>query len=182
MEFENKEEYINCIKTLKLSEWQCRTRMRHILAGLATMAPVSFIQNTFTAHEAELKFCGEAEVDIKFLEDHTIYQVGTSPEDPHVRHFWAALHSFTQSEKAKFIKFACNQDRIPMVGPRQSSHIPPYPMKLAPPDTKEGEPDLQLIRVETCMFLIKLPRYSTYQIMRDKLLYAISCALDPLSG
>jgi hypothetical protein len=32
------------------------------------------------------------------------------------------------------------------------------------------------------MFMVKLPRYSTYETMRDKLLYAISCALDPLSG
>ena len=182
LEFENRDYYIDCIKALKFSEWECKTRMTHILAGLATMAPISFIQNTFTPQEAELKFCGEAEVDVQFLEDHTIYQVGISSQDQHVLYFWAALHSFTQSEKAKFIKFACNQDRIPMVGPSQSTHIPPYPMKLAPPDLKDGDPDLQLIRVETCMFLIKLPRYSSYQTMRDKLLYAISCALDPLSG
>ena len=82
----------------------------------------------------------------------------------------------------KFIKFACNQDRIPMVGPEESSHIPPYPMKIAPPDRREGEQDQQFIRVETCMFMIKLPRYTTYETMREKLLYAISCAMDPLSG
>ena len=182
LEFDNKEDYIQRIKTFRLSEWRSETRVRHILAGLASLAPISFLQNTFTGPEAELRLCGEAEVDMKFLQDHTIYQVGISPSDPHVLHFWSALESFTQSEKAKFIKFATNQDRIPMVGPRESSHIPPYPMKLAPPDTKDGDPDLQLIRVETCMFLIKLPRYSSYQTMRDKLMYAISCALDPLSG
>ena len=182
LEYHNREEYIQSIKKLKLEEWQSRTRVRHILAGLASLAPISFLQNTFTGPEAELRFCGEAEVNLKFLQEHTIYQVGISPSDPHVTHFWAALQSFTQSERAKFIKFACNQDRIPMTGPRDSTHIPPYPMKLAPPDQKEGEPDLQLIRVETCMFLVKLPRYSSYQIMRDKLLYALSCALDPLSG
>jgi hypothetical protein len=32
------------------------------------------------------------------------------------------------------------------------------------------------------MFMIKLPRYTTYEIMRERLLYGISCALDPLSG
>ena len=159
-----------------------RGRVRSRIWGLASLAPISFLQNTFTGPEAELRFCGEAEVNIKFLQEHTIYQVGISHSDPHVNHFWAALQSFTQSEKAKFIKFACNQDRIPMRGPRDSSHVPPYPMKLAPPDQKEGDPDLQLIRVETCMFLVKLPRYSSFQTMRDKLLYAVSCALDPLSG
>jgi len=182
LEFENKEEYVECIKTFQLREWNSRTRVRHILAGLSTTAPTSFIQNTFTAEEAELRLCGEAEVNIKFLQEHTIYQVGITQQDQHVQHFWSALQSFTQAERAKFIKFSCNQERIPMVGPSHSTHLPPYPMKLAPPDIKDGDPDLQFIRVETCMFLIKLPRYSTYQTMREKLLYAISCALDPLSG
>jgi hypothetical protein len=41
-----------------------------------------------------------------------------------------------QGELGKFIKFACNQDRIPMVGDREWQHVPPYPMKIAPADRK----------------------------------------------
>ena len=182
LEWDNKHEYVNSIKTLKLKEWQSQERMNHILAGLATMAPLAFIQNTFSADDAELQFCGQSFVDLKFLRQHTIYQVGILEDDPHVVHFWSALESFSQAELGKFIKFACNQDRIPMTGPRESSQMPPYPMKLAPPDKREGDMDQQFIRVETCMFMIKLPRYTTLQVMREKLLYAISCALDPLSG
>ena len=63
-----------------------------------------------------------------------------------------------------------------------STTLPPYPMKIAPPDRREGEQDCMYIRVETCMFMVKLPRYSTFETMRDKILYAISCAADPLSG
>eukprot|EP00092_Neocalanus_flemingeri_P030552 GFUD01033172.1.p1 GENE.GFUD01033172.1~~GFUD01033172.1.p1 ORF type:complete len:4225 (-),score=861.78 GFUD01033172.1:307-12981(-) len=180
--WENKAEYIESIKAHRIKEWESRDRFSHIVTGLGTIAPVSFIKNTFTPEDIELKFCGQPNVDLKFLKCHTIYQVGITPEDQHVLQFWAALESFTQSELAKFIKFACNQDRIPMVGPEESSHIPPYPMKIAPPDRSEGESDQQFIRVETCMFMIKLPRYTTYETMREKLLYAISCALDPLSG
>ena len=119
---------------------------------------------------------------MNFLKKHTIYQVGILEDDPHVVHFWSVLESITQQELGKFIKFACNQDRIPMTGPSDSSQIPPYPMKLAPPDNKVTPPDQLFIRVETCMFMIKLPRYSSYQVMKEKLLYAISCSLDPLSG
>ncbi len=46
-----------------------------------------------------------------------------------------------QEELRKFIKFACNQERIPFGHPcRQDEgsdstlHVPPYPMKIAPPD------------------------------------------------
>ena len=47
-----------------------------------------------------------------------------------------------QDELRKFIKFACNQERIPFGHPcrdgaRDSGmHVPPYPMKIAPPDGK----------------------------------------------
>ena len=39
----------------------------------------------------------------------------------------------------RFIKFACNQERIPQTCPcrdggADTAHVPPYPMKIAPPD------------------------------------------------
>jgi E3 ubiquitin-protein ligase HECTD4 len=55
-------------------------------------------------------------------------------------------------------------------------------MKLAPSDKRDDPPDEQNIRVETCMFMVKLPRYSSNEKMREKLLFAINSALDPLSG
>ena len=39
---------------------------------------------------------------------------------------------------------------------------PPYPMKLAPADLQQTEdPDSQFIRAETCVFLVKLPRFNS---------------------
>ena len=45
-----------------------------------------------------------------------------------------------------------------------------------------GSPDSRYVRVETCMFMIKLPQYSSEELMRRRLLYAIHCRDDPLSG
>ena len=67
-----------------------------ILAVLATMAPLSFIQSTFNPEDAEQLICGHAFVDLNFLRKHTIYQVGILEDDPHVVNFWAALDSFSQ--------------------------------------------------------------------------------------
>ena len=44
-----------------------------------------------------------------------------------------------QEEMRKFIKFACNQERIPFGEPCRGMtdtvmNVPPYPMKIAPPD------------------------------------------------
>ena len=87
-----------------------------------------------------------------------MYQVGLMETDRHVQFFWNALESFSQvsqlfcwlelslhtvpccfqDELRKFIKFACNQERIPFGHPCREGdsnmHVPPYPMKIAPPD------------------------------------------------
>ena len=45
-----------------------------------------------------------------------------------------------------------------------------------------GTADSRYIRAETCLFMVKLPQYSSVEIMNDKLRYAINCREDPLSG
>ena len=75
---------------------------------------------------------------------HTMYQVGLMETDPHIEFFWTALEMFTQEELCKFIKFACNQERIPFTCPCKdggpdTAHVPPYPMKIAPPDGAAGK-------------------------------------------
>ena len=45
-----------------------------------------------------------------------------------------------------------------------------------------GAADSRYIRAETCLFMIKLPQYSSVEIMNEKLCYAINCREDPLSG
>lgn len=74
-----------------------------------------------------------------------MYQVGLMETDQHIEFFWGALEMFTQEELCKFIKFACNQERIPFTCPCKdggpdTAHVPPYPMKIAPPDGAAGRP------------------------------------------
>ena len=72
------------------------------------------------------------------FQSHTIYHVGLTAADPHIQYFWTILESLSQSELCLFIKFACNQERIPHTcickHSGDSTHVPPYPMKIAPPD------------------------------------------------
>lgn len=72
-----------------------------------------------------------------------MYQVGLMETDQHIEFFWGALEMFAQEELCKFIKFACNQERIPFTCPCKdggpdTAHVPPYPMKIAPPDGTAG--------------------------------------------
>lgn len=73
-----------------------------------------------------------------------MYQVGLMETDQHIEFFWTALEMFTQEELCKFIKFACNQERIPFTCPCKdggpdTAHVPPYPMKIAPSDGAAGK-------------------------------------------
>ncbi|MEQ2171889.1 putative E3 ubiquitin-protein ligase HTD4, partial [Goodea atripinnis] len=141
----------------------------------------SFTYFTMAGEEVELCQGGHS------LIAHTMYQVGLMETDQHIEFFWTALEMFTQEELCKFIKFACNQERIPFTCPCKdggpdTAHVPPYPMKIAPPDGAAGQPDSRYIRVETCMFMVKLPQYTSLDVMLEKLRYAIHYREDPLSG
>ena len=50
-----------------------------------------------------------------------VLQAGLTEEDNHIKNFWDALHSFSQSQLASLIKFACNQANIMII-----SNIPSF--------------------------------------------------------
>ncbi|KAI8513246.1 putative E3 ubiquitin-protein ligase HTD4 [Branchiostoma belcheri] len=216
LSWENRVEYLSCIRALRLDELRCSNRMAPVLAGLATIVPVQIL-HILSPADLELRTCGMPHVDLAFLRSHTMYQVGLMETDTHIEFFWSSLESFSQDQLRKFVKFACNQERIPCTCPCKdggpdTAHVPPYPMKIAPPDgpgspdlryirvetcmfmitfnlcplpqvrRTRGSPDSRYIRVETCMFMIKLPQYSSQETMTERLLYAINCREDPLSG
>ncbi|XP_026544984.1 probable E3 ubiquitin-protein ligase HECTD4 [Notechis scutatus] len=184
--WENKDVYAAAIRNLRLHELQTAECVMAVRAGLASIIPLQIL-TLLTPLEMELRTCGLPYINLEFLKAHTMYQVGLMETDQHIEFFWGALEMFTQEELCKFIKFACNQERIPFTCPCKdggpdTAHVPPYPMKIAPPDGTAGSPDSRYIRVETCMFMIKLPQYSSLEIMLEKLRYAIHYREDPLSG
>ncbi|XP_071497133.1 probable E3 ubiquitin-protein ligase HECTD4 [Diadema antillarum] len=182
----NRREYVEAVRALRLRELACPERMLAVRSGLASIVPHHLL-TIMMPSDMELRMCGRPHVDLALLKAHTMYQVGLVETDTHIEFFWQAMESFSQEELSRFIKFACNQERIPSTcpcrqGTNDAAHVPPYPMKIAPPDGPGGSPDQRFIRVETCMFMIKLPQYSSLSVMKEKLLYAINCREDPLSG
>ncbi|XP_040578210.1 probable E3 ubiquitin-protein ligase HECTD4 [Lepeophtheirus salmonis] len=182
LSWSNRNEYIEALKKFKMQEMACTERWIHIKAGLASVIPMDIFLSLFKPSEIEAIICGPNRVNIRYIKEHTIYQVGIRESDAHVRYFWSVLETLSKSQIQKFIKFCSNQDRIQTWS---EENLPPYPMKIAPANgnsDEDDDPDQRYIRVETCMFMIKLPRYSSYEIMRKKIIFAISSAMDPLSG
>ncbi|KAK6306389.1 hypothetical protein J4Q44_G00233140 [Coregonus suidteri] len=184
--WQNKDVYAQAVRGLRLRELQNVECMTAVRAGLGSIIPLQLL-TMLSPLEVELRTCGLPYINLEFLKAHTMYQVGLMETDQHIEFFWTALEVFTQEELCKFIKFACNQERIPFTCPCKdggpdTAHVPPYPMKIAPPDGAAGSPDSRYIRVETCMFMVKLPQYSSLDVMLEKLRYAIHYREDPLSG
>ncbi|KAM7391556.1 hypothetical protein PAMP_022238 [Pampus punctatissimus] len=184
--WENKDLYARAVRSLRLRELQNVECMTAVRAGLGSIIPLQLL-TMLSPLEMELRTCGLPYINLEFLKAHTMYQVGLMETDQHIEFFWTALEMFTQEELCKFIKFACNQERIPFTCPCKdggpdTAHVPPYPMKIAPPDGAAGQPDSRYIRVETCMFMVKLPQYTSLDVMLEKLRYAIHYREDPLSG
>ncbi|NXU89558.1 HECD4 ligase, partial [Xiphorhynchus elegans] len=135
--WENKDVYAAAIRSLRLRELQSPECMTAVRAGLGSIIPLQLL-TTLTPLEMELRTCGLPYINLEFLKAHTMYQVGLMETDQHIEFFWSALEMFTQEELCKFIKFACNQERIPFTCPCKdggpdTAHVPPYPMKIAPP-------------------------------------------------
>lgn len=183
--WENRQEYVDAIRGLRFQELLCEDRVRAVHCGIASIIPFQLMA-LMSPLDLEIRTSGLPVVDLDFLKAHTMYQVGLMETDQHIQFFWNTLSGLSQEDLGKFIKFACNQERIPQTCPcrdgnADSMHVPPYPMKIAPPDGV-GQPDERYIRVETCMFMIKLPQYSSQEVMTQQLMYAINCREDPLSG
>ena len=181
LDFGNKDKFLRLSKEFRRKELECSEKMNCIIAGIATVLPIGLIRGIFTWEELQLKICGTDDIDINILKKFTMYQVGISDDDRHIQDFWTVVSSLTSKQLKRFIKFACNQERIPK--PKDENHVPPpFPMKIAPSDDRDGDQDKLLIRAETCIFMIKIPRYSSIEVMQEKLIYSIQSADDPLSG
>lgn len=75
----------------------------------------------------------------------------------------------TIEEQRQFLMFCTSCSRPPLLG---FSRLSP-PLRIHQVIPENGPPDDYLPTAATCMNFLKLPPYSTAEIMKSKLLYAI---------
>ncbi len=86
--------------------------------------------------------------------------------DAHVVLFWRVLEDFSNHERRLFLRFAWGRERLPPEEELQREELKIFPLACK-------DADKQLPQAETCFFTLKLPKYSSFEIAREKLLYAI---------
>jgi hypothetical protein len=110
---------------------------------------------------------GDTEVSMTNLRYYTRYE-GYSPRDPYIEDFWSIVDEYDKDEKARLLEFVTASDRLPAGGERF--------VVFVIHKNGEAEMDGHLPSAYTCFGQLLLPRYSTKEVLRQKLGLAINNA------
>jgi len=109
--------------------------------------------------------CGSPYIDISILKENAVYE-DVDPEEEHIIYFWQVLEEFDSDQRSKFLQFVWARTRLPSSGFLL--------MNFKIQKSRKDEPDKYLPTTQTCFFSISLPTYSSLELTRKHLLYAIN--------
>ncbi|KAL0490071.1 hypothetical protein AKO1_009425, partial [Acrasis kona] len=162
--FYNRHDYVKLVQDYRLNV-EMKLQIDAIRQGLYSVVTPRYF-SVFSWHELEMLVCGSPTIDLDVLKRHTIYESYT-PTCREVRDFWQCLESFDANQRSLYLRFVWGRSRLPITEEGFANHH----MKIQ--KLEKSNPDQMLPLSHTCFFSIELPAYSSYQIMRSKLLYAI---------
>ncbi|KAK7901813.1 hypothetical protein WMY93_018582 [Mugilogobius chulae] len=123
----------------------------------------SKVLELFQPNELQAMVIGNTNYDWTELEKSTEYKGEYWAEHPTIRLFWEAFHELPLEKKKQFLLFLTGSDRIPILGMKS--------LKLVIQPTGGGEHYLPV--AHTCFNLLDLPKYTSLETLRVKLLQAI---------
>ncbi|CAE7301113.1 HERC2 [Symbiodinium microadriaticum] len=148
----NWREYLRLVERYRLRE--STVMYRALCDGLSAVIPTELFP-IFTPTELEQLMCGSTAVDINLLRQCTEYD-DISPDSTLVKFFWEVLEEMTDDERTLFLRFVWARSRMPASA------------------QAEAHPDDYLPHAQTCFFSLSLPPYSSKEVLRQKILYAIN--------
>lgn len=162
---QNWREYIALCEKYRLRE--SSIMYRAFRDGLSSVVPVELL-SLFTPLELEQLICGSRSLDISLLKQCTEYEM--APNEEVIKYLWEVLEEFSDDDKTAFLRFVWARSRMPA-----ATHDLPMFFKI---QNISGDaatsPDNYLPHAQTCFFSLQLPKYSSKDILREKLLYAIN--------
>lgn len=167
---QNRLVYISYIARYRL-QVQPAMQTNAFLQGLGQIIQPAWL-SMFNQSELQTLVSGETgDIDVEDLRRNTqyggVYTIGDdNQEHPTVQLFWKVMHELNNEERQKVIRFVTSTPRAPLLG---FSHLNP---RFSIRDSSEDQE--RLPSTSTCVNLLKLPRYATAEILRNKLLYAVS--------
>jgi hypothetical protein len=118
----------------------------------------------FNANELELLICGSPTLDFQSLQQGGRYD-GYESSDRIIQEFWEVVHELSLEEQAKLLGFATGSARSPIGGLAELRMIV----------TKSTNTE-QLPTSHTCFNQLILPEYASKEVLKEKILIAITYA------
>lgn len=141
--------------------------------GFDSVFPSSRLR-MFYPEEMENVFCGSGanqRWDIRMLQESCRTDHGFTQDSKAIQFFYEILSTYTKEEQRLFLQFVTGSPRLPTGGFKALSPLLTIVRKS---DDTNQSPDDYLPSVMTCVNYLKLPEYSTKEVMRQKLRIAAS--------
>lgn len=167
---ENRLVYISYMARYRL-QVQSAHQTNAFLKGLSCIVQPSWL-SMFNQSELQTLIGGAASsIDVPDLRRNTqyggVYVIGDDRlEHPSIRLFWLVMEKMTDEDRRKVLKFVTSTPRAPLLG--FGSLNPRFSIRDA------GDDEARFPTTSTCVNLLKLPRYKSENVLRDKLLYAVN--------
>nr|CAH7756174.1 unnamed protein product [Callosobruchus chinensis] len=150
-------------------------QMESLREGFESVFPLQNLR-VFQPEELELVFCGSPKEhqqgwDIKTLQECCRPDHGYTADSRAVKYLFEILSSYDVQERRMFVQFLTGSPRLPVGGFKSLSPPLTVVRKTLEPNMN---PDDFLPSVMTCVNYLKLPDYSSLEVMRDKLRLAAS--------
>eukprot|EP00475_Leptophrys_vorax_P015607 TRINITY_DN2190_c0_g1_i1.p1 TRINITY_DN2190_c0_g1~~TRINITY_DN2190_c0_g1_i1.p1 ORF type:complete len:1987 (+),score=619.90 TRINITY_DN2190_c0_g1_i1:517-5961(+) len=159
--YEHREEFVNLAIQKRLNESE--KQVAAIRKGLDKQVPLRML-SLFSWYDLNVLVCGNPNIDVDVLQRHTKYEGGLSAAAPVIVFFWQTLRSFNTEERQLFLRFVWGRNRLPASDRDWSQQFTINGMRAS---------DETLPVAHTCFFSLDLPLYSTFEICRNKIHYAI---------
>ncbi|XP_023287946.1 E3 ubiquitin-protein ligase TRIP12 isoform X3 [Orussus abietinus] len=164
----NLDQYIKLVVHWFLYEGVFR-QMEAFREGFESVFPPAQLR-LFFPEELEAVFCGHAQTggqwDVKTLLECCRTDHGYTPDSRAIRFLFEVMAEYNSEEQRQFIQFVTGSPRLPVGGFK--SLTPPLTIVRKTFDPSMKTDDF-LPSVMTCVNYLKLPDYTTLEIMREKL-------------
>lgn len=164
----NLEEYVSFIVDATVKSGISR-QVEAFMSGFDQVFPIRHLE-IFTEDELECLLCGEHELwNSSALLDHIKFDHGYTVSSPPVVNLLEIMRQFDNKQQRAFLQFVTGAPRLPTGG---LASLNPKLTIVRKHCSKRVDDDLP--SVMTCANYLKLPPYSSKEIMKEKLLYAIT--------
>ncbi|CAG9773088.1 unnamed protein product [Ceutorhynchus assimilis] len=159
--FENRAQYYEQAVKYRLQEFDLQ--IAAIKEGMSGVIPVPLL-SLMTSDYLEQLVCGMSVISITVLKKIVRYRE-LDEESQLVKWLWNILENFTDNERVSFMRFVSGRSRLPANLADLSQRFQVMKVDKA----MNGLPTAQ-----TCFFQLRLPPYTSQEIMAEKLRYSIN--------